>query len=108
GALGEWVFGPIVIALGYMLLVFPTGRLRSLRWRPVLIVGLIAAVVTTLGFVLNPTSYGIPAPGGLAVRVANPTGIASLGDVISTVLVGSVFVVVATVGAAFLSLIFRY
>jgi signal transduction histidine kinase len=108
GAIGEWVFGPTITALGFLLILFPTGTLPSRRWRPVLTVGLVAAGITTIGFVVNPVTYGVPAPGGLSFRIANPTGIASLGDAISIVLVVSVLTTVAVAGVAWASLIVRY
>jgi len=108
GAIGEWVFGPTVTALGFLLFLFPSGTLPSRRWRPVLTVGLVAAGITTIGFIVNPAAYGVPAPGGLSFRIANPGGIASLGDSVSTVLVVSVLATVAVAVAALLSLIVRY
>ncbi len=108
GAIGQWVFGPVVTALGFLLILFPTGTLPSRRWRPVLTTGLVAAGVTTIGTVLNPVRYAIPAPGGSSFRIANPAGIDSLGDVVSTVLVVSVLTTVAVAGASFVSLIVRY
>ena len=108
GGFAEWVFGPTLTALGFLLFLFPTGRLPSPRWRPVLVVGLVAAGITTIGFIVNPVTYGIPAPGGVSFRIANPGGIEALGDAISAVLVVSVLTVVAVAGAAFGSLIVRY
>ncbi len=108
GGFGEWVFGPTLTALGFLLFLFPTGKLPSPRWRPVLVVGLVAAGITTIGFIVNPVTYGIPAPGGVSFRIANPGGIEALGDAISAVLVVSVLTVVAVAGAAFVSLIVRY
>jgi signal transduction histidine kinase len=107
GSIAEWAFVASEIVLGYLLFFFPTGAIPSPRWRPVLIVGIAAGAVTTIGFVLNPVEYGVPAPGG-AVRFLNPAGIRSLGDVVSTALVASVSVTVAVVAAALLSLVVRY
>jgi signal transduction histidine kinase len=108
GGFAEWVFGPTLTALGFILFLFPTGRLPSPRWRPVLVVGLVAAAITTIGFIVNPVTYGVPAPGGVSFRIANPGGIEALGDAVSAVLVVSVLTVVAVAGAAFGSLIVRY
>ena len=108
GAIGEWVFGPTVTALGFLLFLFPSGTLPSRRWRPVLTVGLVAAGITTIGFIVNPVTFGVPAPGGLSFRIANPGGIAALGDAISTMLVVSILTMVAVAGGAFVSLIVRY
>ena len=108
GGFAEWAFGPTITALGFLLFLFPTGRLPSPRWRPVLTVGLVAAGITTIGFVVNPVTYGIPAPGGTSFRIENPGGIGSLGHAISAVLVASVLIVVAVATAAFVSLVVRY
>ena len=105
---GDWVFGPTLTALGFLLFLFPTGRLPSPRWRPVLVVGLIAAGVTTIGVIVNPVTYGVPAPGGVSSRIVNPGGIEALGDAVAAVLVVSILTVIAVVGAAFVSLIVRY
>ena len=78
----DWVFGPTLTALGFLLFLFPTGRLPSPRWRPVLVVGLIAAGITTIGVIVNPVTYGVPAPGGVSSRIANPGGIEALGDAV--------------------------
>ena len=104
----DWVFGPTLTALGFLLFLFPTGRLPSPRWRPVLVVGLIAAGITLIGVIVNPVTYGVPAPGGVSSRIANPGGIEALGDAVSAVLVVSILTVIAVVGAAFGSLIVRY
>ena len=104
----DWVFGPTLTALGFLLFLFPTGRLPSPRWRPVLVVGLIAAGVTTIGVIVNPVTYGVPAPGGVSSRIVNPGGIEAIGDAVGAVLVVSILTVIAVVGAAFGSLIVRY
>ena len=108
GALGEWVFGPSITALAFLVLLFPTGTLPSPRWRPVLTTGLVAAGVTTIGFVVNPVTYAIPAPGGSSFRIANPAGIASIGDIVPAILIVSVLTTVAVAGASFASLVVRY
>ena len=71
-------------------------------------VGLIAAGVTTIGVIVNPVTYGVPAPGGVSSRIVNPGGIEALGDAVAAVLVVSILTVIAVVGAAFVSLIVRY
>ena len=49
----------------------------------------------------------LPAPGG-AFRIPNPLGIESLGSLIATVLVGTVWAIVLTIAAAFMALVVRY
>ncbi len=108
GGFGQWVFGPTVTALGFLLFLFPTGRLPSRRWRPVLTVGLVAAGVTTIGTILNPVTFGVPAPGGVSFRIANPGGIEAWGDAIGAVLVVAVITVTLVAASAFASLIVRF
>jgi signal transduction histidine kinase len=90
-----------------MLFFFPTGTLPSPRWRPVLVIGIVAVGLTSLGFLVNPVPLALPEPGG-ALRVPSPLGIEWLGDLISTALVGTVWAIVFTVAAAFVALVTRY
>jgi signal transduction histidine kinase len=100
-----WVLtAPLLV---FMLFFFPTGRLPSSRWRPVFGIGIASLVLTWIGFLVNPVRYGMPAPGG-SFRLLNPWGIDSLAKPISAVLVGTVWVLVLTVAAAFVSLVIRY
>ena len=106
GASGEWVFVATSITLGLLLFVFPTGGLPSRRWRPIATVAVVSGAITTLGFVINPVRYGIPAPGGVAIRVQNPAGIVSPAT--SALLVVCAWAVVFGIVAAFASLVVRY
>ena len=106
GAVGEPVFAALAIALGFMLFVFPTGTLPSVRWRPILRIGLVGAAVTVLGFIFLPAQEKLAAPGGVSLVYPNPVRIRSFA--LSTVLVGAVWVVVLAVAIAFLSLVVRY
>jgi signal transduction histidine kinase len=106
GAVGEPVFSAMAIALGFMLFVFPTGTLPSVRWRPIVRIGFLGAVVTVLGFTFLPAQEKLAAPGGVSLIYANPVRIRSF--VLSTVLVGAVWVVVLAVVIAFGSLVVRY
>ena len=94
-------------SLAFMLFFFPTGRLPSSRWRPVFAIGIAAVVLTAIGFLLNPVTYGVPAPGG-NIRFPNPWGIESSRTPSRPMLVGTVWAVVLAVGAAFVSLVVRY
>ena len=72
GAASEWIFFPIVLALAFMLMLFPTGTLPSARWRGV---GVATGVVTALTFasaVVTPREVALPAPGGVSLRYPNP------------------------------------
>jgi signal transduction histidine kinase len=107
GAIAGWVFVVTAPSLAFMLLFFPTGRLPSPRWRPILLIGIVAVALTSIGFLFNPVPLALPAPGG-ALRVPNPLGIESFGVPISTALVATVWTVVLTIAAAFGALVARY
>jgi signal transduction histidine kinase len=107
GAIGESAFVVTASSLAFLLFFFPTGTLPSPRWRPILTIGIVATALTSIGFLVNPVSLALPAPGG-ALRVENPLGIESLRDQISTALVGTVWAMVLTVTAAFAALVARY
>jgi signal transduction histidine kinase len=107
GTIAESVFVVTVTWLAFMLFFFPTGTLPSRRWRPILVVGIVAVALTSLGFLVNPVSVGVPAPGG-AHKFPNPLGITSLADVLSAALVATVWLVVIAVGAAFAAIVIRY
>jgi hypothetical protein len=88
----------------FTLLLFPTGRLLSRRWRPVAwLAGILMAVVTTLA-ALRPT---LTLPDGQHA-VPNPVGIAGVDPDRGTVGVLNNGLLVLTTLAAFLSLILRF
>ncbi len=112
GLLAEWCFVPIFAGLSFALMLFPSGRLPSARWRPFAGLGLLATALAMAGFVVRPRLVRLPAPGGTSLTVENPLGIRSMGPVPSTVLIGTLngLSVLATVllAAAFVSLAVRY
>ncbi len=112
GLLAEWSFVPLFTGFGFMLLLFPSGRLPSPRWRPFAGLGLLATALTMAGFVVRPRLVALPAPGGVSLTFPNPLGITSLGRVLPTVLIGTLngLGVLGTVilAASFLSLAVRY
>ena len=95
-----------------MLLLFPSGRPPSPRWRPVVAASLVATALTLAGFVVRPRLLALPAPGGESVRIPNPLGIRSLGGVLRTALVGTLtgMSVLFTVlfAISFVALVIRY
>ena len=112
GLLAECIFVPLSLGLGFMLLLFPSGRPPSPRWRPVVAASLVATALTLAGFVVRPRLLALPAPGGESVLIPNPLGIRSLGGVLRTALVGTLtgMSVLFTVlfAISFVALVIRY
>jgi hypothetical protein len=71
GLLGEWSFVPLVSAIVFMLVLFPSGTLPSPRWRPFAALALLATALTMAGFVVHPRLMALPAPGGASLTVAS-------------------------------------
>jgi signal transduction histidine kinase len=88
GLFAEWLFVPLFTTLIVTFLLFPDGRLPSPRWRPAAWFIAVVAVIEMTGFVITPRLVRIPAPGG-SVRFPNPLGVASLGPVGSSLLLGT-------------------
>lgn len=76
--LALWVALPAVGLFVYLVLLFPTGRLPSRRWKPVAI----ATGVGTLGVIL-PTAL-LPGPMPAIPVEPNPLGIEGMRDVLTT------------------------
>jgi signal transduction histidine kinase len=112
GLLAEWSFVPLVSAIVFMLLLFPSGTLPSPRWRPFAALALLATALAMAGFVVHPRLVALPAPGGVSLTFANPLGIDSLGPVLSTVLIGTLnslgVVDAVLLAGAFVALAVRY
>ena len=112
GTVSEWIFVPIVTALVYMLLVFPTGVLPSPRWRPVAVATIAITVLGMVGFIVTPRLVALPAPGGVSLQFQNPFAIRSFGRGVSMALPGtlpSLAVFAALLfGIALVALVVRY
>jgi hypothetical protein len=112
GLLAEWSFVPVFAGVSFMLILFPTGRLPSPRWRPFATLGLLVTALTMIGFVVHPRLVQLPAPGGASLTFANPLGVRSLGPVFSAILIGTLnglsVLGIALLAAAFVSLVVRY
>jgi signal transduction histidine kinase len=107
GAFATGVFVPTAVSMAFLLFFFPSGTLHSRRWRPIVAIGVVATALTAVGVVVNPVRLNLPAPGG-AFHAPNPLGIGSLAGPISTVLVGTTWAIVLSIGAAFGALVVRY
>ena len=101
-----WYWFPLIgSALVFPLLLFPTGRPPSPRWKPVLWVAVLAVAGITVLAMLKPVldlqdvDYEVP----------NPIGVASVGNLEETVIGNAFFfLLLATLVAAFVSLVFRF
>ncbi len=108
GAMAEWVFFLFVAVLACTLLLFPTGRLPSRRWRPVAVLNFLAAGLLMTGFILVPRPVALPAPGGYTLTYQNPFGIPAAGHALSAVPIGNFKSLTLFLGTAALSLVLRY
>ena len=81
GTLAEAVFVLVAIDLAALILVFPTGRLPSPRWRPGAVAGLVLTGLTLALFVVSTRQVALPAPGGISLVYPNPLAIRSLQPV---------------------------
>jgi len=98
------MFGP----LGFLFLIFPTGRPASRRWGWLLRVMLVAYAVTLIGFALTPGSL-TAGFAELAAPVANPIGLPlSWKPAVEGVTTAAGFLVVIGALLSVISLIQRY
>ncbi len=93
----------IVLAAGFLPLVFPDGRLVSPRWRPVIWLGVAAPVLSIIGAAFTPGRLELSEP------VQNPLGVSGpAADLVAvSALVGNALIVLFCV-LAVLSLALRF
>src|ERR1700681_4264542 len=103
-----WFVFPAGIAL--VLLLFPTGRPASPRWRPVVWISLACALLMVVGSMFAPgrlsDALRPPSGPGADFGVQNPFGISALGGTLNLAdaigrLGGFLFIVIAAVGLVF-------
>ena len=99
-----WWFPTLILATVFTVLVFPTGRLLSARWRPV--AWLTAAITVT---VVALTAFAPTLDLGERTKLRNPIGLAGIPNPeqspLGPVLVGLLLV---STGAAVVSLVLRF
>ena len=81
GALAEAAFVLVAIDLAALILVFPTGRLPSPRWRPAALAGLVLTGLTLASFTVSTRQVALLAPGGISLVYPNPLAVRSLQPV---------------------------
>jgi signal transduction histidine kinase len=91
--LTNWLFVLVFAPIPLVLLLFPTGRVQSPRWRWLPLTIIAVASVGTLATILRPGPVDTE-----HARILNPTGVESLGSVIDPVLfLGGAALLVASV-----------
>jgi signal transduction histidine kinase len=109
GALAEAAFVLVTTSLTAVLLVFPTGRLPSPRWRPAGWAGLGLTGLTLAAFVVSTRQVALPAPNGNALRYPNPLAVQALGPVARLGTMNSLAVeFLVLLAPAVVSLVLRY
>ncbi|HKR68263.1 MAG TPA: sensor histidine kinase [Streptosporangiaceae bacterium] len=112
GVLAEWSFTPLICGIALMCLVFPTGHLPSPRWRPAGSLCVVIVALTLIGFLVQPRTVQLPAPGGVSAAVQNPLGLHSLPEPLAAVLIGNLnqawFVLIALLLVATAAMVVRY
>jgi hypothetical protein len=104
--LDEWIWAPAFGAVVLLVLVYPTGRLLSVRWWPVALSAILLITIVTFGSAVDPWTDGtFPVQNPLATvgggGAAGPPGPGVLG-----VLVGLITLLVPLLAVA--SLLIRY
>ena len=112
GAVAEWLFFPVVAVIACAFLLFPTGTLRSRRWRPVVALNFLATGLLMIVFILIPHRVALPAPGGISLKYQNPFGVPAVGSALAGTLINNfnslTLLSVLFLGAGALSLVLRY
>ncbi len=110
GALSETVFVLVTTGLAAIFLVFPTGRLLSLRWRPAAVVGVALTGLSLASFVVSVRRVALPAVGGISLSYPNPLAVRALRPATAWLgtLTGLALVYPLVLAAAVVSLVLRY
>jgi signal transduction histidine kinase len=111
---GEWMawagrWTPMsTVVLPLILLLFPTGRPPSPRWRWVAIVLLASASTAAIVSAVDPRYITFGADKGFRVRVGNPIGIQALEGVVGPALIVSGTIALLAALACFVAMIARF
>jgi signal transduction histidine kinase len=102
--ISTWGWIPSIAAIPLLLLLFPTGRLLSPRWRPVLWLLVAGVALSMAGFAVKPG----PIEPITGLRLPNPLGVKAWRGLLSTALVGSVWAAVIGGAASLVALVLRF
>jgi signal transduction histidine kinase len=98
------LFTPLMVSIGVMLLVYPTGSPPSHRWRPMMLVVIVGGALSYLGLLAVPKN--VQPIGNL--KVPNPLLIHTLHGPVNVALIVIGFVTFAAGVGCLLALIVRY
>ena len=99
----SWIDSMFLLSIAFLLLLFPTGKLPSQRWRPVFWLAIVATVVTFLSGAFKP---GPIWPDTL--NVENPLGIGALRGLFEAIDNAGFLLFAGTILLAFTSVIVRF
>ena len=108
GATSEWIFALTVMGLAFALLLFPTGRLPSRRWRWVAVAAGMVTALALVSLVVTPRDVAVPAPGGTSLTYPNPTAISAFRHNLLGTLPGLGLLSTTVLAAAAVALVSRY
>jgi signal transduction histidine kinase len=98
----EWIWIPYIYTVAFVIpLVYPTGRLPSPRWRPVLLAGLVAAAVGTACFALVPGPLDSTPVAINPFGIAGATWIGPLGNVVMLVFAAGLLAALGSIGVRY-------
>jgi signal transduction histidine kinase len=106
--LDRWLLPTVLSSFIYIFLLYPDGHLPSPRWRPALVLTVVATAITAVSFALTPGRMTGSQAHLETVHVNNPLGVSGLSGLVDALtVVGSVGLLVSAVlaGAA---LVVRY
>jgi signal transduction histidine kinase len=98
----EWIWIPYIYTVAFMIpLVYPTGRLPSPRWRPVLLAGLAAAAVGTACFALMPGPLDSTPVAINPFGIEGATWIGAVGNVVMLVFAAGLLAALGSIGVRY-------
>src|SRR6266545_2435132 len=102
--IGMWLWIPTAGAIPLLLLLFPSGRLPSRRFSPVVWIGATGVALATLATAVNPIRFEING----AVTLDNPFGLGGSASLLSVLIGVSAAMIFPASALAVASLVVRY